>query len=86
METQKIVNLLNDLLNLQQENGTLLMTKIIENMAEEMKMIQPLSLKQKSNLCDYSDAYILVTGDKKVENVAASTNIASEIVLRLQDV
>ena len=51
METQKIVNLLNDLImnlqNLQQENGTLLMTKIIENMAKEMKMIQPLSLKQK---------------------------------------
>ena len=25
----------------------------------------------KSNLCDYSDAYILVTGDIKVEAVAA---------------
>ena len=34
--------------NLQQENGTLLMTKIVDNMAEEMKMIQPLNLKQKS--------------------------------------
>ena len=33
--------------NLQQENGTLLMTKIMDNMAEEIKMIQPLSLKQK---------------------------------------
>ena len=33
--------------NLQQENGTL-MTKIIDNMAEEMKMIQLLSLKQNS--------------------------------------
>ena len=33
--------------NLQQENSTLLMTKIIGNMEEEMKMIQPLSLKQK---------------------------------------
>ena len=52
METQKIVNLLNDSnnesLNFQEENGTLLMTKIIENMAEEIKMIQPLNLKQKS--------------------------------------
>ena len=26
--------------NLQQENGTLLMTKIMDNMDEEMKMIQ----------------------------------------------
>ena len=34
--------------NLQQENGTLLMTKIMDKIAEEMKMIQPLSLKQKS--------------------------------------
>ena len=30
----------------------------------------------KSNLCDYSDAYILVTGDIKVGNVAADTNVA----------
>ena len=52
METQKIVNLLNnsnnESSNLQQENGTLLMTKIMKNMAEEMKMVQPLHLKQKS--------------------------------------
>ena len=34
--------------NLQQENGTLLMTKIVDSMAEEMKMIQPLHLNQKS--------------------------------------
>ena len=33
---------------LQQEKGTLLMTKIMDNMAEEVKMIQPLNLKQKS--------------------------------------
>ena len=52
METQKIVNLLNDSdnesPNLQQENGILLMTKIMDSMAEEMKMIQPLNLNQKS--------------------------------------
>ena len=34
--------------NLQQENGTLTMTKIMDNMVEEMKKIQPLNLKQKS--------------------------------------
>ena len=32
---------------LQQENGTLLMTKIMDNMVKEMKMIQLLSLRQK---------------------------------------
>ena len=52
MEAQKIVNLLNNydnesLQNLQQENGTLLMTKIMDNMAEEMKLILPLNLTQK---------------------------------------
>ena len=37
--------------NLQQENGKFLMTKIMDNMGEEMKMkmIQPLNLKQKSS-------------------------------------
>ena len=37
-----------NLQNLQQENGTLLITKIMTNMAEERKMIRPLNLKQKS--------------------------------------
>ena len=36
-----------NLQNVQQENGTL-MTKIMDNTAEEIKMIQPLNLKQKS--------------------------------------
>ena len=34
--------------DLKQENGTLLMTKIMDNMALEMKMVQLLNLKQKS--------------------------------------
>ena len=33
--------------NLQQENDTLLMTRTMDNMAEEMTMIQPLNLRQK---------------------------------------
>ena len=48
-------------------------------MAEEMKMIQPSNLVKKvikPNLCDYSDAYILVTGDIKIANVAPNTNVA----------
>ena len=35
----------------------------------ETKVIKP-------NLCDYSDAYILVTGDLKVTGIAADTNVA----------
>ena len=35
----------------------------------ETKVIKP-------NLCDYSDAYILVTGDIKVAGIAADTNVA----------
>ena len=34
--------------NLQQENGRLLITKLMDNMAEEMKIIQPSNFKQKS--------------------------------------
>ena len=34
--------------NLQQENGTLLTIKIMNNMVEEMKMIRLLNLKKKS--------------------------------------
>ena len=34
--------------NLQQDNGTLLMTRIMDSIVEEMKMIQPLNLKQNS--------------------------------------
>ena len=31
------------------QNSTLLMAKIMDNIAEKMKMIQPLNLKQKSD-------------------------------------
>ena len=44
METPKIVNLLNDT-----DNTTmmLLMTKIMDNMVKETKMVEALNLKQK---------------------------------------
>ena len=35
--------MITNLPNLQQENGTLLMTKIIENISKGIKMIQPLN-------------------------------------------
>ena len=44
MTNESIMNLQ----NLKHQNGTLIMTKIMDNMAEEIKMIQPLNLKQKS--------------------------------------
>ena len=36
-----------NLQNLQQENSTLLMIKIMDNMAEPMKMIQQLNFREK---------------------------------------
>ena len=42
------MTLIMNLQNLQQENGSPLVTKIMDDMAKEMKMIQPLNLKQKS--------------------------------------
>ena len=56
--------------NLQQENGTLLMTKMMDNMVEEMKMIQSLNLKQKSL------NQVFVTGDIKIAGIAADTSVA----------
>ena len=41
------MTLIMNLQNLQQENSTLLMTKIMDNMEEEEKMIQLLNLRQK---------------------------------------
>ena len=67
-----------NLQNLQQENGTLLMTKTMDNMMKEMKMIQLLFETKviKPNLFDYSDAYIFVTGDITAANVNANTRVA----------
>ena len=42
------MTLIMNLQNLQQENSTILMTNIMNNMEKEMKMVQPLNLKQKS--------------------------------------
>ena len=42
------MTLIMNLQNLQQENSTILMTNIMNNMEKKMKMVQPLNLKQKS--------------------------------------
>ena len=46
-------------------------------MVKEMKVVQPLNLKPviKSSLCDYSDTYILVTGDIKATHGDATTKV-----------
>ena len=41
------MTLITSLQNLEQENDTLLITKIMDNMAYEMKIIQLLNLRQK---------------------------------------
>ena len=83
MENQKIVNLLNDSENESSRFATRKWYIINDqNNAQygrgnendatikyDTKVIKP-------NLCDYSDAYILVTGDIKVAGVAANTNVA----------
>ena len=83
METQKIANLLNESDN---ESSKFVTRKWYINNDQnnrqygrgnendstikfETKIIKP-------NLCDYSDPYILVTGDIKVADVAADINVA----------
>ena len=82
METQKIVNLLNDSEELNskfatrkwyiindQNNGQYGRGNENDSTIKfETKVIKP-------NLCDYSDAYILVTGDIKVAAVAVDINV-----------
>ena len=48
------------------------------NMPQEMKTIQPFNLTKviKQHLCDYSDVYILVTGDITPTGSSASTKVS----------
>ena len=79
METQKIVNLLNEsskfagrkwyVINDQDNTEYSEGNKKDPNIKFEIKII-------KSVLCDYSDAYILVTGDIKVTAIDEDTNVA----------
>ena len=88
METQKIVNLLNDS---DSESSMELHSKfatrkwyIINDQNngqygrgnENDSTIKFETKVIKSNLCDYSDAYIYVTGDIKITGIAADTNVA----------
>ena len=59
-----------NLQNLKQENDILLMIKITQNIVKRMKRIQAL---------DYSDPYILVTGDITVATIGADTKAVTRI-------
>ena len=93
MDIQRIANLLNDSVNESSKFATRKWYIIndqnngqygggIENDSTikfETKVIKP-------NLCDSSDAYILVTGDIKVADVAEVLMLNLKIALHLQDV
>ena len=93
METQKIVNLLNDSKNESSKFATRKWYIIYDQnngqngrgnendstIKFQTKVIEP-------NLCDYSDAYILVTVDIKVEDIAANTNVAFKNCVFFEDV
>ena len=81
METQNIVNLLNGCDN---ENSKFATKKwyVINSESKgnhsHKNSIKLLTSSLESNLCDYSDAYILVTG-----NITATpTNAATQVVLK----
>ena len=80
METQKIVNLLNGFDN---ENSKFATKKwfVVDreskgNYSHE-NPIKFLTSSLESNLCDYSDAYILVTG-----NITATPNAATQVIFK----
>ena len=74
METQKIGNLLNDTDNLQVINGQ---NNIQYGNGDETGSTIKFETKFiKPSLLDYSHAYVLVTGDITVVDVAAITNVA----------
>ena len=64
------MTLIVNLQNLKQENDILLMIKITQNIVKRMKRIQAL---------DYSDPYILVTGDITVATIGADTKAVTRI-------
>ena len=79
METQKIINLLNGSDN---ENSKFATKKwyIIDNESKgnysHHNPIKFLTKSIESSLCDYSDAYILVTGNITVTGGNANTKVA----------
>ena len=80
METQKILNLLNDSSNEESKFTTKKVVCYIDSQTAKDKYNQNNSIKfeqdsLKSSLCDYSDALILVTGNITV-NAGDNTYVA----------
>ena len=68
-----------NLQNLRQEDGMLSVIKITQTIAKEMNTNVKFETEVlKSNLRDYSDAYILVTGDITATGGDANTRVAFE--------
>ena len=80
METQKIVNLLNDSNN-ENSNFAIKNWFIIDSEAKGNYLrnneIKFLTSSLESSLCDYSDAYILVTGNITVTRTIAAAAAAA---------
>ena len=78
METQKIINLLNDTDNENSKFATkkwhVVDTESKCNYSHENRKFLTSSLE--SNLCNYSDAYLLVTGNITVRGDDANTKVA----------
>ena len=71
--------LIMNLQNLRQEDGMLSMIKITQTIAKEMNTNVKFETEVlKSNLRDYSDAYILVTGDITATGGDANNRVAFE--------
>ena len=79
METQKIVNLLNDTGNgnskFTRKKWYVINSESKGNYSDENE-IKFLTSSLESNLCDYSDAYILVTGNTNVTGGDANTKVS----------
>ena len=80
METQKIVNLLNNTENEYSNFATkkwyIINSESKSNYSHE-NPITFLTNSLESDLCDYSDAYILVTG-----NITATPNAAKQVIFK----
>ena len=89
METQKIVNLLGD-----KDNGKFRKWYVINDQNngvycegnENNSSIKLETKVIKSSICDYSDAYVLVTGDITVTGGNANTELCLKIAILLEGV
>ena len=75
METQKIINLLNDESKTSTKKWYAIDSQTVKGKHDQNNSIKVEIEYIKSNLCDYSEAFILVTGDIRVA-VNDNTDVA----------